>query len=116
MRMGLPRVILSDNGREFNNELDTTLASLLGINRRLTTPYHPQVQDVCVRVRVCACACVCVCVCVHVCVHVCVCAVYMCMCVCVCVCVCMCVCNGTLNLTCTVATSVHLGQWIGRTV
>ena len=62
MRMGLPRVMLSDNGREFNNELDTTLASLLGINRRLTTPYHPQVQHKCV--------CVCVCVRVHVQVHV----------------------------------------------
>ena len=48
MRMGLPQVVLSDNGREFNNELDTTLASLLGINRRLTTPYHPQVYIVCV--------------------------------------------------------------------
>ena len=60
MRMGLPRVMLSDNRREFNNELDTTLASLLGINRRLTTPYHPQVQHV----WVCGYACVCVCVCV----------------------------------------------------
>ena len=64
MRMGLPRVMLSDNGREFNNELDTTLASLLGINCRLTTPYHPQVQHKCV------CVCVCVYVRVHVQVHV----------------------------------------------
>ena len=55
MRMGLPQVMLSDNGREFNNELDTTLASLLGINRRLTTPYHPQVQHMCVCVYACAC-------------------------------------------------------------
>ena len=44
MRMGLPHVIVSDNGKEFNNELDQTLASLLGVKRRLTTPYHPQVQ------------------------------------------------------------------------
>ncbi len=43
MRMGIPQVVLSDNGQEFNNELDNTLASLLGIDRRLTTPYHPQV-------------------------------------------------------------------------
>ena len=43
MRMGLPRVILSDQGREFNNELDTALCSLLGIQHRLSTPYHPQV-------------------------------------------------------------------------
>ena len=43
MRMGLPRVILSDQGREFNNELDTALCLLLGIQHRLSTPYHPQV-------------------------------------------------------------------------
>ena len=92
MIMGLPRVMLSDNGQEFNNELDTTLASLLGINRRLTTPYHPQVQDVCVRVCACVCVRACVCVCVHVCVCMCMCV---CVCVCACVCVCMCVCNGT---------------------
>ena len=34
---------LSDNGREFNNSLDDLLSNLLGIKRRLTTPYHPQV-------------------------------------------------------------------------
>ena len=44
MRMGLPHVILSDNGKEFNNNLDKSLATLLGIQRRLTTPYHPQVE------------------------------------------------------------------------
>ena len=43
MRMGLPHVILSDNGKEFNNRLDDLLSELLGIKRRLTTPYHPQV-------------------------------------------------------------------------
>ena len=43
MHMGLPQVIISDQGREFNNELDTSLAEQLGIKRRLTTPYHPQV-------------------------------------------------------------------------
>ena len=43
MRMDLPEVILSDNGKEFNNELDDHLMELLGIQRRLTTPYHPQV-------------------------------------------------------------------------
>ncbi len=41
--MGLPHVIVSDNGTEFNNELEKKLSSMLGINRRLTTPYHPQV-------------------------------------------------------------------------
>ena len=40
-----PRVILSDNGKEFNNILDTHLVDVLGIKRRLTTPYHPQVNE-----------------------------------------------------------------------
>ena len=44
MRMGLPKVIISDNGGEFDNKLDKSLAKLLGISRRLTTPYHPQVN------------------------------------------------------------------------
>ena len=43
MRMGLPRVLLCDNGSEFCNELNDQLAKMLGIERRLTTPYHPQV-------------------------------------------------------------------------
>ena len=43
MRMGLPQVITSDQGREFNNKLDKRLMKLLGIDHRLTTPYHPQV-------------------------------------------------------------------------
>ena len=41
MRMGLPRVVLSDNG--CRNEINDNLAEILGIKRRLTTPYHPQV-------------------------------------------------------------------------
>ena len=43
MRFGLPRVITSDQGSEFNNSLDTELMEMLGIEHRLTTPYHPQV-------------------------------------------------------------------------
>ena len=46
MRFGLPRVITSDQGREFNNELNRELAKRLGIDHRLTTPYHPQVTIV----------------------------------------------------------------------
>ncbi len=37
MRMG---VITTDQGTEFRNDLDR---DTLGINHRLTTPYHPQV-------------------------------------------------------------------------
>ena len=43
MTFGLPKVITSDQGREFNNSLDTELMKTMGINHRLTTPYHPQV-------------------------------------------------------------------------
>ena len=41
----MPRVLLSDNGTEFCNELSDTLNEvLIGIKKRLTTPYHPQVS------------------------------------------------------------------------
>ena len=43
MHMGLPEVVTSDNGTEFNNELNTNLMKRLGIKRCLITPYHPQV-------------------------------------------------------------------------
>ena len=46
MRMGIPQVVVSDQGREFNNALNDELAVTLGISRRLTTPYHPQVLKV----------------------------------------------------------------------
>ena len=42
---GTSCVILFDNGKEFNNILDIHLADVLGIKRRLTTPYHPQVNQ-----------------------------------------------------------------------
>ena len=45
MRMGIPQVVVSDQGREFNNALNDELAKTLGISRRLTTPYHPQVLN-----------------------------------------------------------------------
>ena len=44
MRMGVPQVIVSDQGREFNNALNDDIAKQRGIRRRLTTPYHPQVR------------------------------------------------------------------------
>ncbi|KAL5493888.1 hypothetical protein EMCRGX_G015123 [Ephydatia muelleri] len=46
MRMGIPRVLTSDNGGEFRNELDGQLAKALGIKRIFTTPYHPQLRKV----------------------------------------------------------------------
>ena len=36
--------LLSDNGTEFCNELNDTLNEVLGIKKRLTIPYHPQVS------------------------------------------------------------------------
>lgn len=43
MRMGIPRVITTDEGKEFNNSLNKELMKTLQINQRLTTAYHPQV-------------------------------------------------------------------------
>ena len=41
MRMGLPHVLLSDNGSEFCNALNDQLSEMLGIKGRVTTPYNP---------------------------------------------------------------------------
>ena len=41
--MGLPKVITSDQGREFNNKMNKELMAQLNIDHRLTTAYHPQV-------------------------------------------------------------------------
>ena len=41
---GSSHVILSENGKEFNNNLDKSLDTLRVVHRRLTTLYHPQVQ------------------------------------------------------------------------
>ena len=40
--MGLPSVMTTDQGKEFNNSLNTELMKSLNIEHRLTTPYHPQ--------------------------------------------------------------------------
>ena len=41
--MGIPQAIVPDQGKEFNNSLDTELAKVLGVTRRFATPYHLQV-------------------------------------------------------------------------
>ena len=43
MSFGLPKIITSDQGGEFNNKLEKYMMEKLGINHCLTTPYHPQV-------------------------------------------------------------------------
>ena len=45
MRMGIPRLITSDQGKEFNNKLNSELMKKLNIKHVLTTAYHPQVHS-----------------------------------------------------------------------
>ena len=40
--MGLPSVITTDQGSEFNNSLNASLMKEFNVSHRLTTPYHPQ--------------------------------------------------------------------------
>jgi transposase InsO family protein len=39
---GVPKIIQSDNGTEFVNAVVAALTTLLGVNHRLSAPYHPQ--------------------------------------------------------------------------
>ncbi|KAH3745938.1 gag-pol fusion protein [Pelomyxa schiedti] len=41
-RKGIPRVMISDRGTHFTNRIMTGPCSMLGIEQRMTTPYHPQ--------------------------------------------------------------------------
>ena len=41
-RYGVPSVIYSDQGREFESRLFEEVCQLLGIEKTRTTPYHPQ--------------------------------------------------------------------------
>jgi hypothetical protein len=41
--MGLPRLITTDQGREFNNLLNKEFMKKLNIKHNVATPYHPQV-------------------------------------------------------------------------
>lgn len=40
--MGIPQVLTSDQGSEFNNHMNAELMRVMGIEHRLTTAYHPQ--------------------------------------------------------------------------
>ena len=40
--MGIPQVLTSDQGSEFNNHMNAELMHVMGIQHRLTTAYHPQ--------------------------------------------------------------------------
>ena len=44
MRMGIPKLLTTDQGSEFKNRVNDEMMVLLKINHRLTTAYHPQVQ------------------------------------------------------------------------
>jgi len=39
---GPPKELLSDQGKEFLNEVITQLSMICGIERKVTAPYHPQ--------------------------------------------------------------------------
>lgn len=43
-RYGYPDVVISDRGKEFNNELSAAMYEKMGTNHRVTSAYHPQVH------------------------------------------------------------------------
>ena len=45
MRVGLPKVLTSDQGGEFRSDLEKQIMELLKIKRQYVTPYHPQVSS-----------------------------------------------------------------------
>ena len=44
MRMGIPKILTTDQGREFKNALNDELMKSLNIKHLLTTAYNPQVH------------------------------------------------------------------------
>jgi len=44
--VGFPKIIQSDNGSEFVNEIIHHLVSTMNVDHRLTTPYHPRANGV----------------------------------------------------------------------
>ena len=45
MQMGIPRVLTSDQGTEFHNQINEELTTLLKVDHRLSTAYHPNMED-----------------------------------------------------------------------
>ena len=41
MRMGISKVVTSDQGTEFNNQLNNEFMKVLNIDHCLSMPYHP---------------------------------------------------------------------------
>ena len=48
-RHGMPAVILTDQGSNFESKIIKSIGSLFGIEKRRTTPYHPQTDGLCER-------------------------------------------------------------------
>ena len=48
-RHGMQSVLLTDQGRNFESHLFTSMCRLFGIDKRRTTPYHPQTDGLCER-------------------------------------------------------------------
>ena len=48
-RKGVPKLLVSDNGKEFANNILTELCKLMKIEKHLITSYHPQANSVCER-------------------------------------------------------------------
>lgn len=56
-RFGVPETIISDQGREFCNELNDNFCKSFGISRRICTAYHPQSNDLTERFNQKICGC-----------------------------------------------------------
>jgi transposase InsO family protein len=48
-RHGMPSVLLTDQSRNFESHLVTSMCELFGIEKRRTTAYHPQTDGLCER-------------------------------------------------------------------
>ena len=45
----MPSILLTDQGRNFESHLFASICKLFGIEKRRTTPYHPQTDGLCER-------------------------------------------------------------------